>query len=175
MDYKYKAVFLEQRFKHIRKTQDNMILLENNLDKLPFKLKHYDLIRRCIYHDLDKFKKDMIDGYYIYHCRKYIEKQEVLDSEKIVQKKHHLTNRHHVEFHTATGKPFTNIDLCEMCCDMMSRLEAHYKNTNHYKGDCRNIFAYCEERFFIKYPEMLKYKDRMYEIFNVLVELKTTK
>ena len=60
MDYKYKAVFLEQRFKHIRKTQDNMILLENNLDKLPFKLKHYDLIRRCIYHDLDKFKKTNI-------------------------------------------------------------------------------------------------------------------
>ena len=167
MKYKYKKEFLQWMFNHIREMQDNIILLENNLDKLPFKLKPYDLIRRCIYHDLDKFKKDMLDGYYTFYNCKYIEKTELPTSVGIIQKKHYIKNRHHPDFHIKTGKPFTNIDLCEMCCDMLKRTEFIY-------GDCKKQLTYCEEKFFIKYPEMLKYKDKMYNIFDILIKLKTT-
>ena len=146
--------------------QDNMILLENNLDKLPFKLKPYDLIRRCIYHDLDKFKKDMIDAYYIFYCNCVMKDMKSPETVEKIRKKHYRENRHHADFHILTGKPFSNIDLCEMCCDMLERTA--FNNNGNY----RKIFFYCENKFFIKYPEMLKYKDRMYEIFNLLIKLK---
>ena len=166
MNYKYKKEFLQWMFNHIRKMQDNMILLENNLDKLPFKLKPFDLIRRCIYHDLDKFRKSMIDYYYGFYCRYVMASGNRIQSIEKIRKKHYLANRHHADFHISTGKPFTNIDLCEMCCDMLERTEFNYN------GESKKIFFYCEEKFFIQYPEMLKYKDRMYEIFNLLIRLK---
>ena len=169
MQHKHKKEFLEHIFNHLRMMQDNMILLENNLDKLPFKLKPYDLIRRCIYHDLDKFKKTNIDNYYRFYYHRHIDCEEtetVAQDFKNTMKKHYSINRHHADFHILTGKPFTNIDLCEMCCDMMSRTEVNYN------GDCNKCFIYCKEKFFIQYPEMLKYKDRMYEIFNLLIKLK---
>ena len=165
MKHKYKKGFLQWMFNHIREMQDNMILLENNLDKLPFKLKSYDLIRRCIYHDLDKFKKDKIDAYYNFYYYCVINDMESPDSVEKIRKKHYSTNRHHPDFHLKTGKPFTNIDLCELCCDMLERTYCNY-------GDYTKQFSYCEEKFFIKHPEMLKYKSRMYYIFNLLIELK---
>ena len=39
-------------------------------------------------------------------------------------------------------------------------------------GNCGRYSIYCEEKFFIQYPEMLKYRERMYEIFNLLIKLK---
>ena len=168
MKYKYKKEFLQWMFNHIRQVQDNMMLLENNLDKLPLKLNQYDLVRRCIYHDSDKFRKNMVDNYYKFYCHRYVEFQEaktVSEDIKNTIRLHHKINRHHVDFHIVKDKPFTNIDLCEMCCDMMARTEEE-------SDDLNKIFSYCENGFFTRHPITLNYKDKMYKIFSLLIELK---
>ena len=48
-----KARFIDRQIEHLRKAQDNMILLEKNLDKLPFKTKDFEILRRGMQHDLD--------------------------------------------------------------------------------------------------------------------------
>lgn len=58
----FKNNFIDRQFKHIRLVQDNMILLEKNRDKLPFKVEEWELIRSCLGHDSDKFFPDILEG-----------------------------------------------------------------------------------------------------------------
>lgn len=51
-----------------------MILLEKNLDKLPFKIKDFEILRRGMQHDLDKFSDSAAPRYLRIEEYKYNEK-----------------------------------------------------------------------------------------------------
>lgn len=51
-----------------------MVLLEKNLDKLPFKIKDFEILRRRIQHDLDKFSDSAVPRYLRIEEYKYNEK-----------------------------------------------------------------------------------------------------
>ena len=71
----YKIDYFFDRFlMHIRKVQDNMVLLEKNKDKLPFKIQKFSLFRRSLYHDLTKFSKKNIEYYSNFHKYSFCKK-----------------------------------------------------------------------------------------------------
>jgi hypothetical protein len=45
-----KNIFIGRQIAHVKLVQDYMIFLEKNLDKLPFDVKEFDILRRVMYH-----------------------------------------------------------------------------------------------------------------------------
>jgi len=139
MNNNFKNNFIDRQFKHIRLFQDNMILLEKNLDKLPFKIKEWELIRVCLTHDSDKFNDDVVEKRIevskYWYCEWYNIKDENLISVDEVNKfshYHYEKSRHHIEFYN-NNKDISYIALCEMACDMSAICqELSYRPYSNY-------------------------------------------
>ena len=162
----FKNNFIDRQFKHIRFVQDNMILLEKNLDKLPFKVDEWELIRACIDHDSDKFFPDILKGQmavqeFFYNKRRglpndYIDQNEM----KAAQLKHYEKNPHHIEYHLKHNTVMSNIDICEMCCDMAAMCqELWFDNyTKHFRENLVPKFDFLKEKqeIFLNILNLLK-------------------
>lgn len=103
-----------------------MILLElNRENELKFlKIKEWELIRRGMQHDLDKFEDNVANKYV--ELFKYKNDNLLFTEEytrkirKFVDKFHRKNQRHHIEFHLEKNKIFSDLDICEMACDALS-------------------------------------------------------
>jgi hypothetical protein len=112
-----KKEFIDRQIKHIRLVQDYMLLLEMNLDKLPFKIDQFLIIERSFYHDLTKFKQNFIYRYLAideYRKNNTPQKDNLFDCVA----EYYESESHHMEYHYKNGTLPTNLDICEMCCDM---------------------------------------------------------
>lgn len=124
MPENFKNIFIDRQFKHIRLFQDNMILLEKNLDKLPFKIDEWELIRASVNHDSDKFLPELLIGQmaiqeFFYNKRRNLSNEHINQNlMKEASKKHYENNTHHIEYHEKNNTEMSNINICEMCCDM---------------------------------------------------------
>lgn len=64
--------FIERFLFHMRNVQDNMLNLENNRDKLPFRIGKSRLICRSMKHDIDKFSANMVNDYFMLFSKNII-------------------------------------------------------------------------------------------------------
>ena len=164
-----KERFIDRQIEHIRKVQDNMILLEKNLDKLPFKIKDFEILRRGMQHDLDKFSANSAPDYvrieeYKYNQRNGIPNIEI-DKDELYRcsNEHYKTQQHHDLFHEINNTEFSDLDVCEVCCDLMAVSERE-------NGD---IIKFLEEKKFPTSKVFNKRRDDILKIINLLIELKT--
>lgn len=115
-----------------------MILLEKNLDKLPFKMKDFEILRRAMQHDLDKFSDNLVSGYlrieeYKYNERNGIPNKKISKDELYkCSNEHYKTQRHHSVFYILNNSEFSNLDICEKCCDCMAVSERENSDPIQY-------------------------------------------
>lgn len=166
-----KARFIDRQIEHLRKVQDNMILLEKNLDKLPFKIKDFEILRRGMQHDLDKFSDSAAPRYLRIEEYKYNEKNGIpnieIDKEELYRcsNEHYETQSHHDIFHRINNTEFSDLDICEICCDLIAVSER----------DNTDIIKHLEEKIFPTKEIFNKRKNDILKILNLLMELKYKK
>jgi hypothetical protein len=110
---------------HIRRVQDNMLLLENNLNRLPFRVRNFELAKRGMLHDSDKVTFRIKNYFEIFKHFKFV-REGIGDggdiiSADMVQKyarRHYLSQRHHMEYHIKNKIPLSGVDICEIACDL---------------------------------------------------------
>ncbi len=164
----YKKQFIERQMEHIRLVQDLAIILEINKSNLPFKVNDWEILNRCMQHDLDKFRKYNAFGYVKieeYHSNKrnnidnsHIDKNTLYDCSN----RHYETQRHHTQYHNINNEYYDNIDICEMCCDIVA---TSIRNNDNACG-----IDYCLNILFPNNQKLDKYKDDIVEILNLLKE-----
>lgn len=235
--------FIDRTVMHMRRVQDNMILLEKNRDKLPFKIKQFQLLRRGMHHDLSKFSDSFAEGYiyltkyyfnrdnnrpvsnriyenlilkYTFNLYNYINlsirfqflhqnpkksqkylttscisilslskflkifrlfckncflwknsvgnrsniKNDDIDINSLrpITEMHHIKERHHPH----NKKAMSNLDLCEMCCDLAAM--AWEKNEINFTNYYLNI----QEK---KFPLLKKYNKKIIFLLKFLEKL----
>ena len=72
------------------------------------------------------------------------------------------TQRHHTQYHDINNEEYSNIDICEICCDIFA--ESIIKN----EGDCGK--GYCLNTLFPNNPKLNKQRDNIFKIFDLLAE-----
>jgi len=163
----FKEQFIKRQMEHLRLVQDLMILLEINKDKLPFEIeKNWELLNRGMKHDLDKFREynankyTKIEEYYSNkrNCldNKYIDKNTLYDCSK----DHYSTQRHHAEYHEINKETYTNIDICEICCDI-------FANSIRNKDETRGK-NYCLTELFPMFTSLKEYQKNIIIILDLL-------
>ncbi|NLE04687.1 MAG: hypothetical protein GX638_07800 [Crenarchaeota archaeon] len=164
-----KNSMIDYRLNHIRMVQDNMFLLEKNLDKLPFKLNDFEIARRAMQHDVDKFSDDLAEGFIEieknYKNRKtnpelYQENEKKL---RPIRVKHWENNPHHAIYHLKNNTTFSNLDVCELCCDLDAVSQIMDDDPKEY---------YLNKQF-KEHPELYKdQNENILKVFDLLKELK---
>lgn len=164
-----KQKFINRVLMHNRTVTDLMILLEINREKLNFDIKEWEILNRGISHDFDKFNENfanMIVGIYT---------DEITDEKEIEEKQknchdHHAINSHHLKYHEINNIPFSNLDICEICCDLIAGLKKPRFSNLNFKNYREMIENYVEN------PEnnglLEKYKDKFLTVADLLDELK---
>lgn len=152
--------FIERTVKHIRRVQDNMILLAKNIDKLPFDIRWNELIERSMCHDLSKFSNDLFYGFVRLSELQRANKGKFDTSLKYEDfipfiQRHREIERHHPH----TKSELNPLDICEMCCDLVAISQEF--NEDDYT-------QYFKEKLIKEAPILEKYKD---ECLSVLVLL----
>lgn len=163
-----KEEFIDRQIRHCRKVQDYMILLEKNRDKLPFKVKEWELVRRSFAHDVDKFSPKLVDGYmmvteYFENKKKGLPNKLTQDDVRPHYNKHGYTQSHHVKYHSKNKTCPSNLDICEMCCDWTAHCEMEDKvdNEEYFQKVLIYQETFCKEK-----------KDDFLKILKLLRELK---
>ena len=162
-----KKQFIERQISHLRLVHKYMILLELRKNELPFTIPNCEIIYRAMFHDIDKFSPKLADKYclieeYYDNKRKgidnsYIDKNTLYNCCKI----HYETQRHHNQFHTVNNCDFSNLDICEFCCDL--------KAASDREGG--NLKEYFDDKILKQDSIFEKNKNDIYYIFDLLFKL----
>lgn len=134
---KEEKLFIKETMDHIRRVQDNMILLEQNREKLPFEIEKWRLLQRIINHDATKFSSQLVDGNII--VSNFLRNKKLkLSNDHIDKKEVDEAIRIHKELethHPIIRRRPTRIDLCEMCCDLVALSQENNEKdyTKYYK------------------------------------------
>lgn len=143
-----KIKFIEGFINHIRKVQDYMIFLENNRDKLPFRIKEWTLIRRGMQHDLKKISNGFIENYIkitIFRMNNNSKTQP--DNLYECCERHSLSERHHIKYHLKKNTVPSNLDICEMCCDWTAHADKdNIDNTKFFLEELVKNVSFCKEK-----------------------------
>ncbi len=137
---------------HMRKVQDNMLLLEYNREQLPFNIREFELLRRAVKHDTSKFEDNFIVGFSKLPDRKLRTEEQEIEAQKYMDI-HRNTERHH-------RMPKTYIDICEMVCDWDAISKRHDEGAN--------CLWFYENVVLAKVPDMAKYRNTVRFVENLL-------
>jgi hypothetical protein len=119
----YEEKFVKRQFSHMRLVQDNMFLLSQNREMLPFEVGRFELIGRSVLHDVDKVV-DKPDDYFKIFKYKFNGKNGIsnggADEKKMaaIRMEHQEKNRHHFEYYVKNKEPLTGVDICEIVSDI---------------------------------------------------------
>ena len=168
MTDKIKQQFIKRQIEYIRLVQDLAIILELNINKLPFKVEEWEILNRCMQHDLDKFDKYNADRYKKIE-EYYSNKRNGIDNSYIdlttlydCSKEHYKTQRHHTQYHDINNEEYSNIDICEMCCDIFA---VSIRNNDRDYGK-----SYCINNLFSQNPKLNERRDDILKILKLLTE-----
>ncbi|MDR1498684.1 MAG: DUF5662 family protein [Rickettsiales bacterium] len=116
--------FIKRQLMHMRHVQNNMFLLEKNLDKLSFRIKNFELMKRAMFHDLDKLTNKIEENYDVFRY-KFYERNGLtfpddisVDAIHKTSNEHHNTYSHHFEYHIINNIPLSDVDICEIASDI---------------------------------------------------------
>lgn len=144
-------------------------MLECNLDKLPFKIDDWAILNRCMQHDLDKFKRHNADRYvkieeYYSNRRNNID-NGYIDKDKLYDccEDHYKSQRHHTAYHKANSEPYTDVDICEMCCDIAA--QSIRNNDKTFGKD------YVVNTLIPNNSDLNNHKNNIIQILNLLAQL----
>jgi peptidase E len=161
-----KKQFIARQIEHVRIVQDAMILLEANIDKLPFEIKNWQLLQRAMCHDLDKFYDHMAGNFCQieeYHSNKRNNiSNDHIDESKLYDccNAHYSTQPHHSKYHIDNNLDYSNIDICEMCCDIFAQSVRN--------GDIDGGKKYCVENIFNVDVLFKKHSDKILSLLDML-------
>lgn len=168
MDFEIKKLHITRQLSHIYDVQKYMILLELNREKLPFFIPEWEIIYRSMFHDSDKFKEQVANNYC--KIRKYLKENNIkeINYDMILHNNlfnvvtfHHKSNSHHFEYHEEKNIDFSELDICEMCCDMFAKSIDHNNDP----------IEYLEKNLLPKSKFIQKHKENIIFILNLLKEL----
>ena len=134
---KEEKIFIKETMDHIRRVQDNMILLEENRERLPFEIKKWRLLQRIINHDATKFSSHLVDGHIL--VNNFLRNKKLkLSNDHIDMEEVNEAIRIHEELethHPIRRRRSTRIDLCEICCNLVALSQENNEKdyTKYYK------------------------------------------
>lgn len=160
--------YIERSLKHKNLVCDLMFFIFKNENKLFFKIDKWELLRRAVVHDNDKFtqkyNEDMAD-YWLY-CDNMTQQEKDRVNQSYIN--HKKLNNHHQMYFEVNNLALNNEDVCEIACDFISsarkndndiienaniwkeRFNNSLQNSNFlapYKEKFYNIFELCEKYF----------------------------
>ena len=156
--------YIERTLRHSHDVANLLFLISKHLDELSFSVDRYELLKRAVNHDTDKFSKSFIEAIVdFYDFKDSITEKRRIEARKIIDK-HYDSNTHHLKYHIASNIPLSNEDICEMACDWISSARKDninlIENANIWK---KNFDKHPEEKEFLKI-----YKDKFFQIFDLL-------
>ena len=160
--------YIEMTISHSREVGDLLLLLFKNADKIPFSVDKYELLKRSVLHDTDKFNEKFVNVV-IDMCffKKGKTEQEFKELEEAFNK-HKLSQTHHYPYHIKNNIPLSNEDICEMCCDWISAVKKHDKTIKNDIELARKIYWEQTDDF----PGLQKYKDKFFAIFDLIEKIR---
>lgn len=162
--------YIEMTISHSREVGDLLLLLFKNSDKISFPVDKYELLRRSVLHDTDKFNEKFVNAITDFYFFKEDKKEIELKNLRKIIDKHKLSQSHHCSCHAKNYTTLSNEDICEMCCDWISAVKKHDKTIKNDIELARKIYL---EKIAI-YPELnLKiYKDKFFAIFDLIEKIR---
>ena len=155
--------YINRSLKHSRLVADLLFFIFKNTDKLSFKIDKWDLLKRAVNHDNDKFTKQYMEDMADFWL--FGDKMTPEEKEKVNQsyKNHKKFNNHHVEYFEINNLKLNNEDICETACDFIS---SGRKNDDNLVENA-NIWKEHFENSLKKSNFLEEYKDRFFEIFDL--------
>ena len=160
--------YIEMTISHSREVGDLLLLLFKNADKIPFSVDKYELLKRSVLHDTDKFNEEFINVVIeLRFFKKEKTEQELKKLEEIFNK-HRLSQNHHCQYHMKNSIPLSNEDICEMCCDWISAVKKYDKTIKNDIELARKIYWEEVDAF----PELGTYKNKFFAIFDLIEKIR---
>ena len=119
-------------------------------------------------HDLSKFSDDLVSGF-VRLCEFYANKRKGITKENINYKeliKYIETHRKIEKHHPHNKKYLSNLDICEMCCDLVAMSQEFNE---------KDYTEYFKTKLINEIPLLKKYKDiciYILELLQNLIEVK---
>lgn len=163
--------YIERTLRHSHDVANLLFTITKHLDELSFKVDKYNLLKRAVSHDTDKFCKESIEAIVdFFYLQDQITKERLEAAEKIVDR-HYVSNSHHAEYHINNNIPLSNEDICEMACDWISSHRKDNPNLVESAIGMKNKF----DKYFEKNPEeysfLKSYRERFFEVYDLLEKL----
>lgn len=155
--------YVERSLKHSRTVCDLLFYIFKNYDKLSFNIDRWNLLKRAVNHDNDKFTKEYMENmanFWLFKDKLSNEEKEKLNQTYINHKKF---NNHHPMYFEVNNIQLNNEDICEMACDFIS---SGRKNDNIIVENA-NIWRNNFNESLKKSKLLEPYKDKFFEIFEL--------
>ena len=168
-----KLEFISRVIWHNRIVANLMVLLEINIEKLPFKIPEWELTRRGIRHDLDKFEENFPDVTISLYVDG-IKNNDIAEINKrtaTLKHNHGESCPHHIEYHTKNNIPFSNLDICEICCDWIASSQKPRFKDQYSLQDMKKIKEDFLSIMIDKNPILENYRSDFISIFNLFENL----
>lgn len=147
-----KHSFLHYHFLHVSYVLEAAIILEEHREQLPVLIPEWKLIHQVRTHDADKFSPELVAGQYAIQLELYNATRGIATAEDDLaqarqgRQLHYEMNRHHLEYHARHQSLPSNVDLCEMCCDMASIAKMKHESdyTQYFRDHLQLQHTFCQ-------------------------------
>ncbi|HSQ97762.1 MAG TPA: DUF5662 family protein [Rickettsiales bacterium] len=163
--------YIERTLRHSHDVANLLFTITKHLDELSFKVDKYNLLKRAVSHDTDKFYEEFIEAIVdCFYLQDQTTKERLEEAEKIVDR-HYVSNSHHVEYHINNNIPLSNEDICEMACDWISSHRKDNPELVESASNMKNKFDDQSEKNIKRYLFFKDYKEKFFELYDLLEKL----
>jgi len=163
--------YIERTLRHSHDVGNLLFIISKHLDELSFKVDRYELLKRAVSHDTDKFYEDFIEAIVdCYLLKGQTTQKRIEEAEKIVDK-HYISNSHHLEYHINNNIQLSNEDICEMACDWISSQRKDNPNLVESASGMKDKFDKYSEKKVDEYLFLKSYKEKFFELYDLLEKL----
>ncbi|MDD2839598.1 MAG: DUF5662 family protein [Rickettsiales bacterium] len=163
--------YIERTLRHSHDVANLLFTITKHLNELSFKVDRYELLKRAISHDTDKFSFDFLNAAVdSFDFKDEITEERKRKTEEILDR-HYISNSHHAEYHITNNIPLSNEDICEMACDWISSHRKDNPELIESASGMKEKFDNYSEKNSKKYLFFKDYREKFFEVYDLLEKL----
>lgn len=163
--------YIERTLRHSHDVANLLFTISKHLEELSFKVDRYELLKRAVSHDTDKFYEEFIEAIVDYfYLKDQAAKERIEEAQKIINK-HKISNTHHSEYHVNNNTPLSNEDICEMACDWISSHRKDNPNMVESASNMKDKFDNYSEKNTKEYLFFKNYREKFFELYDLLEKI----
>lgn len=156
--------YIERTLRHSHDVANLLFILIKHTNELPFEVDIYELLKRAVSHDTDKFSCDYLNAAVDSFDFKDIITEERKNETKEILDKHYILNTHHLKYHIDNNIPLSNEDVCEIACDWISS----NRKDNIDLIENANIWKISFDNNLNKTPFLEKYRQKFFQLYDLM-------